>query len=153
MSNPDGIVTQQKQGIPQKVHLCGFLTVGAEFDRTDATVYWRWGGLTRRRAGHREQGHTPSESRVPAALSSFWKVWVVKVDLGEAGTEGSFEVRKKGSNNCRALLKVSEPGKNTACVLRGCLSSATGSTWNGQRDLGHEVTRACGSSSSGGGME
>lgn len=65
------------------------------------------------RAGHKEQAHGQSESRVPAAPSSFWKVWVVKVDLDEANTERGFEVRQKASNNCRALLKVSEPGKNT----------------------------------------
>ena len=76
------------------------------------------GHLTQCRAGHREKRHKQSETSVHTAGSLFWKVWVVKVDLDEASTKRSFKVKQKGSNNCTALLKVSEPGKYIYCVLR-----------------------------------
>lgn len=125
--------------------LCGFLRVRAEFDRTDATVYCR--------AGHKEQGDGQSESRVPAAPRSFWKVWVVKVDLDEANTERGFEVRQKASNSCRALLKVSEPGKNTRLCSWEDTQHCYTEQWSGQRSLDHDVTSGCGTSSSGSGMD
>ena len=68
-------------------------------------------------AVRREEAQT--ETSVPAAVSSLWKVWAIKEDLDEAGTERSFEVRQRGSNNCRAWLKVWGPGRNTGCVFRG----------------------------------
>lgn len=72
---------------------------------------------------------------MPAALSSFWKVWVIKVHLDEAGTERSFEVRQKGSNNCRALLKVSEQARTQAVFLEDDSGVLQGARRMGSRIL------------------